>query len=207
MPRRPCCYRGVPGWRRLPLPAPSITVLSRAADSSQTAALESRGVLFGNPSFAAYSSEDRSQQHRASLVGSLATRASANMVYNHTRGAARAREHARLHLSRPLRPLPSLEALQRRCPGVRLSVARVPKTGSTHFLTGLSACKGTAVDLLWDHQAVPPTSCSRASLATLRDPCERFVSSYRHLKRAMKISYANTCALNSHLRTTDSHQT
>ena len=135
------------------------------------------------------------------------TRSSANMVYNHTRGAARAREHARLHLSRPLRPLPSLEALQRRCPGVRLSVARVPKTGSTHFLTGLSACKGTAVDLLWDHQAVPPTSCSRASLATLRDPCERFVSSYRHLKRAMKISYANTCALNSHLRTTDSHQT
>ena len=88
-----------------------------------------------------------------------------------------------------------MEALQQRCPGVRLGVARVPKTGSTNFLSGLSACKGTVIDLLWDHQAVPPTSCSRASLATLRDPCERFVSSYRHLKRAMKMSYANTCAL------------
>lgn len=119
----------------------------------------------------------------------------ANMVQNQTRGAARAREHARLHLSQPLRPSRSLEALQQRCPGVRLGVARVPKTGSTNFLSGLSACKGTVIDLLWDHQAVPPTSCSRASLATLRDPCERIVSSYRHLKRAMKMSYANTCAL------------
>ena len=125
----------------------------------------------------------------------MRARREANMdiIFNRTR--ERAREHARLHLSQPLRPTASLEALQSRCPGVRLRVARVPKTGSTNFLTGLSACKGTVVDLLWDHQAVPPTSCSGASLATLRDPCERFVSSYRHLKRAMKMSYANTCAL------------
>ena len=90
----------------------------------------------------------------------------------------------------------SLEALQERCRGVRrtLNVARVPKTGSTDFLTGLSACARTTVDLLWDHQAVPPVSCGRASLATLREPCERFVSSYRHLKRAMQLSYVNTCA-------------
>ena len=108
------------------------------------------------------------------------------MVLNRTRSESLARERARMHLNRPLRPFASLEALQQRCRGVRriLNVARVPKTGSTDFLTGLSACQRATVDLLWDHQAMPATSCSRASLATLREPCERFVSSYRHLKRA-----------------------
>ena len=118
------------------------------------------------------------------------------MVFNRTRAESVARERARTHLSRPLRPVASLEALQERCRGVRrtLNVARVPKTGSTDFLTGLSACARPTVDLLWDPQAVPPVSCGRASLATLREPCERFVSSYRHLKRAMQLSYVNTCA-------------
>ena len=115
---------------------------------------------------------------------------------NRTLAAASAREHALAHLARPLAPARSWGALAKRCggrPRRPVVVARVPKTGSTHFLFGLrSACNTSFVDLLWDHQAIAADGCSRTSLATLREPCERLWSSYRHLKQAMTPSYSNT---------------
>ena len=134
------------------------------------------------------------------------TRAMADAALNRTAVASRARERSLEYLRLPLTPADSWDELTTRCGGGRqrqggikrdtlrrpILAARVPKTGSTAFLSGLvQACNTSAADPLWDHQAIAPLSCQRASLATVREPCARLVSSFRHLKRAMTLSYAN----------------
>jgi len=67
----------------------------------------------------------------------------------------------------------------------RLSIHRVPSTGSTTFTGKLatacgnsSATSGRRVNTLWSHQAPTSSHCGEASVATLHDPCRRVVTIY-----------------------------
>ena len=104
------------------------------------------------------------------------------------------------------------EVLRRcpRASKAHLQLIRVPKTGSTTLLRRLnSSCgcdperwlskgrpasmtnatssardRGTSPSCraLWNHQAAPSRSCDEFSIATLREPCERFLSIFHHLQ-------------------------
>jgi hypothetical protein len=110
-------------------------------------------------------------------------------------------------LERPLLvPASSLsELLEQRCPQRNASdlvVLRVPKAGSTSFVETIgAACNGghnlptnggtvwPRIRVLSAHETARTDSCQDASVAILRDPCDRLVSMYRHfdLLRALKL--------------------
>ena len=87
----------------------------------------------------------------------------------------------------PLRPLFTFAQLQERCPNLRqLNVLLVPKTGSTSLNELVkTACKRpeTPHIRVWgSHEVVPSDTCQTASVAMLRNPCERLPSMYRHFE-------------------------
>ena len=88
-------------------------------------------------------------------------------------------------------PPATLEELRSRCPAQRhLNVLRVPKAGSTSFTEMIGTACGKRDDpsrawqltTLHAHEARPADTCDGASVTTLRDPCERLVSMYRHFE-------------------------
>ena len=66
----------------------------------------------------------------------------------------------------------------------RPRLLRVPKSASTTFSSFAEGCNELLRDphLFFQHEAPPSDSCREASVATLREPCERFVSMYRQLE-------------------------
>lgn len=91
-------------------------------------------------------------------------------------------------------PVRSMSELRARCDGnggrgrlmkhVRPLLLRVPKAASTLVLHSVAqACNASGHNptALWDHQAPPINSCKEVGIATLREPCDRIVSIYRHL--------------------------
>jgi hypothetical protein len=86
-----------------------------------------------------------------------------------------------------LRPLSTFAQLQERCPNLgQLNVLLVPKTGSTSMGEMVKvACKRLEAPHIrvWSsHEVVPSDTCHTASVAMLRDPCERLPSMYRHFE-------------------------
>ena len=100
-------------------------------------------------------------------------------------------------------PVRSIAALRRnKCPSVgpsdydaprtkpfwaRPKLLRVPKSASSFFVATVSqGCNESGRDPIpiVEHQAPPSNSCHATTIATLREPCERFVSIFRQLEAA-----------------------
>lgn len=87
----------------------------------------------------------------------------------------------------PLRPMFTYAQLKQRCPDLgQLNVLLVPKTGSTSLNEMVNvACKRLEpprIRVWYAHEVVPSDTCQTASVAFLRDPCERLPSMYRHFE-------------------------
>ena len=91
----------------------------------------------------------------------------------------------------------SVAANTTRPQSARPKILRVPKSASSFFLTTMAnGCNESRRDpiVLGEHQAPPSDNCGQITLATLREPCDRFVSIYRQFES----TYASDNALCSY---------
>ena len=105
-----------------------------------------------------------------------------------------------LQAAQGVEPFASVDALLRRCPRpphVRrppVSVLRVPKTGSTTLASSLrGACNASVATVLFKHEMVASASYDNPSIVSLREPCDRLISIFRHMRAAYDTGRSPVC--------------